>query len=267
MLSPTPQGSGAHVYSKTSTKALPGGRDGESNTPKTPKTVASFRGSKSSIKQFISSFISRARSMSPNRAREPSPATRDTSPSARSACGSTSRRVEGNNERSSRKATSLSSEHNSSRQSSSSLSHDHMHRFLQQSLLAAQTAQGKQDATTGGPAQGKDPILKEANANGTLLPSSHLSIQFRPANWHGSPSVPESSHQYVTIDSNRPRRIRTKQPSGETCVVGADAHDAGDHNANQSLQKPSGEHPKSGERRSSSPSFRSLTSVSNDRIM
>jgi hypothetical protein len=142
-----------------------------------------------------------------------------------------------------------------------------MHRFLQQSLLAAQTAQEKQDVTTAGPAQGKDPILKEANVNGTLLPSSHLSNQFRPANWHGSPSVTESSRQYVTIDSNRPPRIRTKQPSGETCVAGADAHDAGDHTANQSLQKQSGERPKSGERRSSPSSFRSLTSVSNDRIM
>ena len=282
LLSPTPQGSGAQ--SKTIAKSLQGGRDGESNTPKTLKSVASSRGSKSSMKKLISScllqtsrFISRARSMSP-RAREPSPATRDTSPSARSACGSTSGRVEGNNERYSRKATCFSSEHNSSRKSSSrrpsddNLDHDHMHRFLQQSLLAAQTAQEKQDATTGGPAQGQDSILKEANVNGTLLPSPNSSIQFRPANWHGSPSVQEPSRQHVTIDANRPPRIRTKQPDGETYVKGADAHDAGDHTANQSLQKhdvrsQSGERPKSGERRSRSPSFRSLTSVSNDRIM
>ena len=142
MLSPTPQGSGAHVYSNTSAKPLPGSRDGESNTPKTPKKVTSFMGSKSSMRQLISNcllqtsrFISRARSMSPNRARETSPATRDTSPGARSACGSTSGRVEGNNERSSRKATSFSSEHDSSRKSSSrrpsgdNLNHDHMHRL------------------------------------------------------------------------------------------------------------------------------------------
>ena len=166
-------------------------------------------------------------------------------------------RVEGNDRRSARKATSSSSAPSSPRISPSrrpsddKVNDDRMNRFLQHSLLAARSAQENRDAKIGGP----------SHTNLTLDGADAHSLR-RPPSWHSSPSAMDSGRQHATVESNRPPGTLANGSGSASAVT----RDAGNHAAHKSLQTYD-MRPQGGQLRPmSSPSFRSLTSA-NDRVM